>query len=197
MTLAQRIKNLFWTLLIELILTTMRIFFLRVKTRQWKFLTKHLQLKKTLKRNRLSLKTKKNRNTSKENKLFNDVTIKSDPFLKAPQRKKTYIQKVNDNTREHRENKRVNEKPPKAKGNNLSEVEYIETKPQHPRDRLKQNVREKKEKDELQVLGQRPMHLRDRKKLKEKKLAANNSKLLLSNFDFNVYDLVDKSTFLT
>lgn len=96
-----------------------------------------------MKRNRLSLKTKKNRNTSKENKLFNDVTIKSDPFLKAPQRKKTYIQKVNDNTREHRENKRVNEKPPKAKGNNLSEVEYIETKPQHPRDRLKQNVREK------------------------------------------------------
>ena len=150
-----------------------------------------------MKRNRLSLKTKKNRNTSKENKLFNDVTIKSDPFLKAPQRKKTYIQKVNDNTREHRENKRVNEKPPKAKGNNLSEVEYIETKPQHPRDRLKQNVREKKEKDELQVLGPRPMHLRDRKKLKEKKLAANNSKLLLSNFDFNVYDLVDKSTFLT
>ena len=91
----------------------------------------------------------------------------------------------------------MNEKPPKAKGNNLSEVEYIETKPQHHRYRLKQKVREKKEKDELQVLGQRPMHLRDRKKLEEKKLAANNSKLLLSNFDFHVYDLVDKSTFLT
>ena len=49
----------------------------------------------------------------------------------------------------------------------------------------------KAEEVEVQFFKKNPMYPRDRKKLSEKKIAWNNSKMILKNFDFDLKNYID------
>ena len=59
----------------------------------------------------------------------------------------------------------------------------------HPRDRLARKL-EKSQK--LEIVGEKTLHPRDRKKLKEKRIAQGNLAAITANIDFDTSDYIDK-----
>ena len=59
----------------------------------------------------------------------------------------------------------------------------------HPRDRLARKLEKSRK---LEIVGEKTLHPRDRKKLKEKRIAQGNLAAITANVDFDTSDYIDK-----